>query len=93
LSSLECKVEEVFKITGRGYVLTLILSDSNIPLKIGDVLRIQSNEEQEIIIKGIEMLNYGSNLMNIRKDILGILVDLSDEQALKTKGKILIKHE
>jgi len=87
LSSLECKVEEVFKITGRGYVLTLILSDSNIPLKIGDVLRIQSNEEQEIIIKGIEMLNYGSNLMNIRKDILGILVDLSDEQALKTKER------
>ncbi|QNK55155.1 hypothetical protein [Paenibacillus sp. PAMC21692] len=92
MSSLECKVEEVFKITGRGYVLTLILNDSDVSLKIGDTLRYQSNEKTKIEIKGIEILNYGSNIKNIRKDIIGILVDLSEEQALNTKGKILIKH-
>ncbi|QNK55154.1 hypothetical protein [Paenibacillus sp. PAMC21692] len=92
MSSLECKVEEVFKITGRGYVLTLILNDSDVSLKIVDTLRYQSNEKTKIEIKGIEILNYGSNIKNIRKDIIGILVDLSEEQALNTKGKILIKH-
>lgn len=90
--TIECKVEEVFKTTGRGYVLTLNLNGSNVSLKIGDTLRYQSYGKPEIVIKGIEILNYGSNIKNIRKDIIGILVDLSDEQALNTKGKILIKH-
>lgn len=91
MSSLECKVEDVFKITGRGYVLTLNINDSDIALKIGESLHIKDNEKQEIIINGIEMLNYGSNMKNKREDIVGILVDISDEQASDIKGKTLIK--
>lgn len=91
LSLLECKVEDVFKITGRGYILTLNLNDSDIVLKIGELLRIRDNEKQEIIINGIEMLNYGSSIKQKRDDIVGILVDISDEQATDIKGKLLIK--
>lgn len=47
--------------------------------------------EQLIYVKSIEMINYGSNINNRRLDQVGILTEISDEQAKELKGKIMIK--
>ena len=38
------------------------------------------------------MINWGSNIHNRRLDYIGLLVDVSDEEANELKGNILIKE-
>lgn len=90
MSLIVLTIDDIFKITGRGYVLTCVINNPNSTIKIGDTLRNRENVTQEIQIKGIEMINYGSNFKNRRLDIIGILVEISDEEALEIKGKTLI---
>lgn len=91
LPAFEGTLEEVFQISGRGYVLILKIKDPSVPLKIGQTLK-NTDTEQEFMIRGIEMLNYGAGIKNKRHDIVGVLVDISDDQASELKGKLFIKE-
>lgn len=47
------------------------INNPNSTINIGDTLRNRENVTREIQIKGIEMINYGSNFKNRRLDIKG----------------------
>ncbi|WP_040948960.1 hypothetical protein [Gorillibacterium massiliense] len=85
-------IEDVFKITGRGYVLGGVINDPKALLRVGETLIVKDNKEKKLYVNSIEMLNYGSDYENRRLDQIGILVDISNEDATEIKGKILIKE-
>ncbi|SDO50286.1 hypothetical protein SAMN04487897_11590 [Paenibacillus sp. yr247] len=91
MSFIEFVVEDTFKITGRGYVLCGVINEPSAKIKIGDTLRNKINKTQEIKIKSIEMINYGINFKDRRQDIIGLFVDITDEEASEIKGKTFIK--
>lgn len=84
----ELYIKEVFKITGRGYVLTGIVQDQKAVIKVGDYLR-TNNSEVLIKVKGVEMLNYGSKYKERINESIGILVDVTNEEAKELVGRIL----
>lgn len=58
---------------------------------MGEVLIVKGFKEKKLIIKGIEMLKFGNNSHGRRLDPIGLLVDISDEEANELKGKVLTK--
>ncbi|MGF9915033.1 hypothetical protein ABEX47_08595 [Paenibacillus ehimensis] len=86
----ELEVKDVFKITGRGYVLAGEITENGSILRNGDTLVNKEDREQKIYITSIEMLNYGSAARKINH--IGILTEISDEAAKALVGKRLCKE-
>jgi translation elongation factor EF-Tu-like GTPase len=85
-------VQEAFKITGRGYVLTGTKDDPNEEIRIGDCLRASnSGSEIRVIVKGIEMVHYKDQFQLRNKESIGILAEISDEEAKQLIGETLVK--
>ncbi|WP_163855494.1 hypothetical protein [Paenibacillus elgii] len=86
----ELEVKDVFKITGRGYVIAGEITESGAILRNGDTLINKEDREQKITVNSIEMLNYGSAQRKLNH--IGILTDISDEAAKALVGKRLCKE-
>lgn len=54
---LEIKILEVFKVTGRGYVLAGEIIKNDSFLKVGDILLNKDNPEQSITVNSIYILS------------------------------------
>jgi len=85
------QVKKTFKVTGRGYVLVGVLQDPSTTIKIGDYLK-TDEAERRIEIKGIEILNYGSEYKRHSDQSVGVLADLTEEEAKELIEKTLYKH-
>ncbi|MBU7317168.1 hypothetical protein [Paenibacillus oleatilyticus] len=86
----ELVVKDVFKITGRGYVIAGEITESGTILRNGDTLINKEDREQKIEVNSIEMLNYGSASRKLNH--IGFLTDISDETAKALVGKRLCKQ-
>ncbi|WP_438449510.1 hypothetical protein [Gorillibacterium sp. sgz5001074] len=85
-------VNDIFKITGRGYVLTGTVQDPKGIIKIGDYLKALNNEVL-VKVKGVEMLNYGSKYKERINESIGLLVDITEDEAKELIGKTLYKYD
>ncbi len=86
----ELEVKDVFKITGRGYVLAGEMIESGSILRNGDILVHKDDRERKIHVTSIEMLNYGSAVRKLNH--ISFLTDISDELAKALVGKRLYKE-
>ncbi|WP_058302162.1 hypothetical protein [Gorillibacterium timonense] len=86
----EIRVEDVFMLTGRGYIIAGEIISNEEVLRIGDTLRSKDNTEQKIDVKAIEMMNYGTRV--VKSKHIGLLTVISEEEAKGLIGKILFKE-
>lgn len=86
----ELQIKDVFKITGRGYVIAGEIVSRESVLKNGDTLTNKENLEQKITVKSIEMINYGAREINLNH--IGLLTNINEEEAKGLIGKILFKE-
>lgn len=83
----EIKVVDVFKITGRGYVISGEILIREVPLKNGSILVNKDDFNQKIHVKSIAMINWGPG--NIKLNHIDLLANITDEEAESLNGKIL----
>lgn len=86
----ELEVKDVFKISGRGYVIAGEIIKSETTLKNGETLFNKQDKELKILVKSIEMINYGTG--QIKLNHIGIMTDISEELAKALIGKRLYKE-
>lgn len=87
----EIFVKNIFKITGRGYVLTGTVEDQAGIIRTGDYLRELSNDALLVKVLGIELLNYGKFYKERINESVGLLVDLTEDETKELIGKTLYK--
>ena len=86
----EVEIKDFFQITGRGYVLGGEIINKGALLSNGDTLMSRDNKEQKIYVKSIEMVNFGAKPINL--NLIGLLVDITEEEAKELVGKRLFKE-
>lgn len=87
----EIVVKDIFRITGRGFVIGGEVINRDTALKNGDTLINRDNTEQKIFVKSIEMMNFGSRSLNLNR--IGLLIDIKEDEARALIGKRLYKEK
>lgn len=87
----EIEVKDIFRITGRGFVIGGEVINRATVLRNGDTLINRNNKEQKIFVKSIAMVNFGSRQLNLNR--IGLLVDIKEDEARALIGKRLYKEE
>lgn len=86
----EIEVKDIFRITGRGFVIGGEVINRDTVLKNGDTLTNRDNKDQKIFVKSMEMVNFGSRQLNLNR--IGLLVDIKEDEAKVLIGKRLYKE-
>lgn len=87
----EIEVKDVFKISGRGFVIGGEIINRGSVLKNGDTLMCRDNKNKKVLVKSIEMFNFGNREINFNR--IGLLVDLEESEARSLIGRRLYKEE
>lgn len=87
----EIEVKDVFKISGRGFVIGGEIIIRGTGLKNGDTLICRDYNNKKIFVKSIEMVNFGNREMNLNR--IGLLVDLKESEVKSLINKRLYKEE
>ncbi|MOA05269.1 hypothetical protein D3C78_1248610 [compost metagenome] len=87
----EIEVKDVFKISGRGFVIGGEIINRDTVLKNGDTLICRDNKNKKVFVKSLEMVNFGNRDMNLNR--IGLLVDLRESEVKSLIGKRLYKEE
>ncbi|MCP8616367.1 hypothetical protein [Salirhabdus salicampi] len=85
----EVEIKDVFKITGRGFILAgeVIKKDSDI--KIGEFLKLKNDNELKIPVTSIAMPNHKVEESQLQQ--IDILADIPEDLAESLRGKHLYK--
>lgn len=86
----EIVVQAIFKISGRGTVVTGEILNGETNLRNGDVLTSKDNIQQKVLVKSIELINFGSR-QDINFNRMGFLSDITEEVGVTLIGKTLYK--
>ncbi|WP_335521083.1 hypothetical protein [Neobacillus drentensis] len=86
----EIEIKDVFKITGRGFILAGEIIRNASSIKIGESLKLKDENEIKIPVISITLPNYIVGEDRLKQ--IDILSDIPEELAKSLRGKRLYKN-